>query len=172
MQRSLVAALRDAIAPLYLGQSVERRESLSLETRRRFASFGRAGTVLNALAAVDIALWDIAGKAAGRSLTALLGGVPLASVPVMASLDKYGHSGNVRSRVEQALATGVAAVKVHESELTVIEEARRVIPLSVEFVADLNNAHALADIRRDEARWQSLNLLWLEDPVWPRMVKK
>ena len=98
--------------------------------------------------------------------------VPLASVPVMASLDKYGHAGNVRSRVEQALATGVAAVKVHESELTVIEEARRVIPLSVEFVADLNNAHALADIRRDEARWQALNLLWLEDPVWPRMVKK
>ena len=167
MQRSLVAALRDAIAPLYLGQSVERRESLSLETRRRFASFGRAGTVHNALAAVDIAVWDIAGKAAGRSLTALLGGVPLASVPAMGSLDKYGHAGNVRSRIEQALATGVAAVKVHESELTVIEEARRVIPLSVQFVADLNNAHALADVRRDEARWQALNLLWLEDPVWP-----
>jgi D-galactarolactone cycloisomerase len=35
------------------------------------------------------------------------------------------------------------------------------------FVADVNNAHTLADIRRDLARWQALGLLWLEDPVWP-----
>jgi L-alanine-DL-glutamate epimerase-like enolase superfamily enzyme len=31
----------------------------------------------------------------------------------------------------------------------------------------VNNAHTLAYIRRDLARWQALELLWLEDPVWP-----
>ena len=65
MQQSLIAAIRDAIAPLFLGKSVEQRERLNLEARLRLASFGRAGTNLNALAAVDMALWDIAGKASG-----------------------------------------------------------------------------------------------------------
>jgi len=56
---------------------------------------------------------------------------------------------------------------VHEANLEVIEEARRTVPASVPFVADCNNAHTLADIRRDAARWQALNLLWFEDPLWP-----
>jgi hypothetical protein len=72
----------------------------------------------------------------------------------MASLDKYDHGGRVRARIEQALASGVAAVKVHEADLGVIEEARSVIPAAIPFVADLNNAHALADIQRDIARWR------------------
>jgi D-galactarolactone cycloisomerase len=49
----------------------------------------------------------------------------------------------------------------------VIEEARRAIPAATPFVADCNNAHTLADIRRDEKRWAALDLLWLEDPSWP-----
>ena len=167
MQQGLVATIRDAIAPLYLGKSVDQRQALNLAMRRRFASFGRAGTVLNALAAIDIALWDIAGKAAGKSLSAMIGGARHTRVPVMASLDKYDHGGRARARIEQALASGVAAVKVHEADLAVIEEARSVVPAATPFVADLNNAHTLADIQRDAARWRALDLLWLEDPVWP-----
>jgi L-alanine-DL-glutamate epimerase-like enolase superfamily enzyme len=167
MQASLAAAMRDVVAPLFIGQSVEQRQALNLETRRRFASFGRAGTILNALGAVDTALWDIAGKAAGQSLSTMLGGARRKQVPVMASLDRFNHAGRVRARVEQALQTGVAAVKVHEFDLDVIEEARRPVGADIPFVADCNNAHELADINRDAARWRALNLLWLEDPFWP-----
>ena len=167
MQQALFATIRDAIAPHYLGKPVDQREALNLAARKRFASFGRAGTVLNALAAVDIALWDIAGKEAGQSVSAMLGGARRSRVPVMASLDKYDHAARARQRVEQALASGVAAVKVHEANLAVIEEARRAIPAATPFVADCNNAHTLADIRRDEKRWAALDLLWLEDPSWP-----
>ncbi len=163
MQQALVATIRDAIAPLYIGQLADEKEALNLATRRRFASFGRAGTVINALAAVDIALWDIAGKAAGKSVAAMLGGAKRTRVPVMASLDKYDDKARVRARLEQALASGVKAAKVHEANLDVIEEARRTVPQAVPFVADCNNAHTLADIRRDEARWRALNLLWFED---------
>jgi len=113
-QASLVAAIRDAIAPLFLGKSVEQRERLNIEARLRLAAFGRSGTNLNALAAVDMALWDIAGKAAGHSLTVLLGGAQRTHVPVMASLDRYNHASKVTARIEQALAAQVAAVKVHE----------------------------------------------------------
>src|ERR1041384_7488256 len=74
MQQALFATIRDAIAPHYLGKPVDQKEALNLAARKRFASFGRSGTVLNALAAVDIALWDIAGKASGQSVSAMLGG--------------------------------------------------------------------------------------------------
>ncbi|MDP1963773.1 MAG: mandelate racemase/muconate lactonizing enzyme family protein [Reyranella sp.] len=167
MQNALFATIRDAIAPHYLGQPVDRKEALNLAARKRFASFGRAGTVMNALAAVDIALWDIAGKASGQSVSAMLGGARRNRVPVMASLDKYDHAARARQRVEQALASGVASVKVHEASLEVIEEARRAIPSSTPYVADSNNAHTLADIRRDAERWAALGLLWFEDPFWP-----
>src|SRR5260370_20531202 len=126
LQRSLVAAIGDAIAPLFLGKSVDQRERLNVEARIRLASFGRAGTNLNALAAVDMALWDIAGKAAGRSLSALLGGAEHSRVPVMASLDRYNDVNKVTARIAQALDAGVAAVKVHEVDLDVIDAARKV----------------------------------------------
>ena len=167
MQQALVATIRDAIAPLYLGKSAADRTALNLVARRRFASFGRAGTVTNALAAIDIALWDVAGKAEGKSVSQLLGGAKRTRLPVMASLDKYDDKAKVRARLEQALATGVKAAKVHEAPLDVIEEARRTIPKDIPFVADSNNAHTLADIRRDEARWRALDLLFFEDPFWP-----
>ena len=167
MQKALVATIRDAIAPLYVGKSAADRAALNLNARRRFASFGRAGTVTNALAAIDIALWDIAGKAEGKSVSALLGGAKRTRLPVMASLDKYDDKAKVRARLEQALSLGVKAAKVHEAPLDIIEEARRTVPKDIPFVADSNNAHTLADIKRDEARWRALDLMFFEDPFWP-----
>src|SRR5260370_23869810 len=146
---------------------MEEEEGVNVGGRRRFASFGRAGNVLNALAAGDIALWDIAGKAAKQSVSALLGGAKRSRVPVMASLDKYDDAKRTRARVEQALASGVAAVKVHEAKLEVVEESRQVVPAAMPYVADCNNAHTQADIRRDQKRWAALNLLFFEDPYWP-----
>jgi L-alanine-DL-glutamate epimerase-like enolase superfamily enzyme len=167
MQRALYATIRDAIAPHYAGQPVAQKEALNLAARKRFASFGRAGTVLNALAAVDIALWDIAGKMANQSVTTLLGGAKRGEVPVMASLDKYDDPNRTRTRVEEALASGVAAVKVHEHRLEVAEESRRAIPAAIPYVVDCNNAHTLTDIKRDEKRWAAMNLMFFEDPLWP-----
>ena len=65
------------------------------------------------------------------------------------------------------MAASVQAVKVHEAPLEVMEDAPRVVPQDIPFVVDCNNAHTLADIRRDEARWRALDLLFFEDPFWP-----
>src|SRR5260370_7641366 len=46
MQRALFATIRDAIAPHYLGKSVEQKEALNLAPRRRFASSAPAPTAL------------------------------------------------------------------------------------------------------------------------------
>jgi L-alanine-DL-glutamate epimerase-like enolase superfamily enzyme len=169
-QGSLMAALRDAVAPLYLGQSSEDRERLNREARIRLASFGRAGTNINALAAVDTALWDIAGKAAGRSLSSYLGGTRRTRVPVMANLSPYNDVGKLSARLAQALESAPSAVKVHEFDVALVEAARKIAGPTIPFVADCNNAHTLAEVQKNLARWQALDMLWFEDPVWPPEV--
>ncbi len=167
LQRSLMATIRDAIAPLYLGKPVADRERLNRDVRLRLTAFGRSGTILNALAAVDTALWDIAGKEAGQPLAALLGGAKRGRVPVMASLDRYNDARTVTARIESALASNVAAVKVHEFDLDIIEGARKVMGPAMPFVADCNHVHGHADVRASLSRWQALDLQFLEDPAWP-----
>ena len=128
MQQSLIAAIRDAIAPLFLGKSVEQRERLNVEARLRLASFGRAGTNLNALAAVDMALWDIAGKASGSLAlrpARRRPAQPRAGDGEPRSLQRRRTRSRRGSRRRWTLK--VAAVKVHEFDLDVIEAARKVV---------------------------------------------
>lgn len=167
MQRVLAAAIQDVIAPAYIGQSVADREGLNLMVRQRYAAFGRAGTIINALGAVDIALWDIAGKEAGKPISGMLGGARRTSVPVMASLDRHDDIGRVRQRIGRALDARVAAIKIHEKNLDLIEAARTLAGDRAGFVVDLNNAHSAAEIAQNASRWEALGLLWLEDPIWP-----
>lgn len=165
-QRALVALIEDFLAPALRGQNVSERVALNATFRRKTAAFGRAGLLVNALAAVDIALWDIAGKEAGRPLATMIGEVRRSEVPVMASLDRHADARLLQARVEHALRQGVEAVKVHETDLGVIEAARRIAG-DVAFVADLNNGWTAPELETRAARLRDLSLLWLEDPVWP-----
>src|SRR5258708_26573882 len=56
MQASLVAAIPDAIAPPFLGESAGQRELLNLQPRLPLAAFRRSRATLNASAAVHMAL--------------------------------------------------------------------------------------------------------------------
>lgn len=47
--------------------------------------YGRKGAALEAIAAIDIAIWDVMGKSTGKSVSALLGGAGVKNVPTYAS---------------------------------------------------------------------------------------
>jgi hypothetical protein len=57
-------AIDQLIAPLCLGKDATRIEPLMLDVQRKLHVFGRGGALVFGMSAVDIALWDIAGKAA------------------------------------------------------------------------------------------------------------
>ncbi len=65
--------IHDRIAPIILGQDPSRIEFLNMKMQP-YTGFTGSGAEMRALAAVDVALWDIAGKAAGKPLCDLLGG--------------------------------------------------------------------------------------------------
>jgi L-alanine-DL-glutamate epimerase-like enolase superfamily enzyme len=84
----------------------------------------RGGPVTLGLSAVDIALWDIVGKAAGLPLHRLLGG-GVADLPCYASLDSFSDSELVRAGVRQALKAGFTSLKLHEQQLSAVHAAPR-----------------------------------------------
>lgn len=67
------ADVHDRIAPLILGQDPARIEHLNRQMRP-YVGFCGTGAEMRALSATDVALWDLAGKAAGVPLYDLIGG--------------------------------------------------------------------------------------------------
>jgi L-alanine-DL-glutamate epimerase-like enolase superfamily enzyme len=128
--------------------------------------FGRGGTVLHALSAVDIALWDIAGRAAGVPLHRLLGGGD-ASLPCYASLDPLGAEPLVRAGVRAALDAGFRAVKLHERVPAVVRAARSEAGEGTTLMLDVNCAWTLGQAWQAAGELAGTGLRWLEEPVWP-----
>lgn len=75
------ADVHERIAPLLLGEDPGDIDGLHRRLRPYVGAFG-AGAEMRACSAVDVALWDIAGKAAGQPIHDLLGGAVRESVPV------------------------------------------------------------------------------------------
>ena len=69
---------------------------------------------LFAISGVDIALWDIAGKAAGMPVHQLLGGARRTRIPAYASLFRYENPEVVAERTRAALDEGYRYIKLHE----------------------------------------------------------
>src|SRR5687768_10264265 len=77
--------------------------ALMREMQHRFHIHGRTGPVSYALSAVEIALWDLAGKRAGQPIATLLGGAPR-TPDAYASLLRHAEPPLVAAAVERALA--------------------------------------------------------------------
>src|SRR5271157_362426 len=72
--RALKVLADDDLAPLLIGEDPLDHERLAAKVYWRLQGIGRRGLVAQAYSAVDLALWDIKGKAAGLPLYKLLGG--------------------------------------------------------------------------------------------------
>ena len=162
-----MAVLNTQLAPALLGQDAADIAGLRHRLGKAFHGFGRNGPHVFALSALDIALWDIAGKAAGLPLWRLLGGSPTTSLPAYASLLRYGEAGQVAAACDRAAAQGYRDVKLHEITIPEIAAARDAIGPDARLMVDTNcpwTVWQAIDIAR---RVEEYDLTWLEEPVWP-----
>src|SRR5262249_61232404 len=72
--RALKVVADEDLAPVILGEDPLDHERLAAKVYWRLQGIGRLGLVAQAYSAIDLALWDIKGKAAGLPLYKLLGG--------------------------------------------------------------------------------------------------
>ena len=159
-------AVDQLIAPLCVGQDATRIESLMLDVQKKLHVFGRGGALAFAISAVDIALWDIAGKATNAPLCRLLGG-GAAELDCYASLMRYSEPSLVRAAVRQAIEAGFRTLKLHEIEIAAIRAAREEAGSDIELTLDVNCPWTLYEARQVAEELRAVDLKWLEEPLWP-----
>jgi L-rhamnonate dehydratase len=75
--------------------------------------YGRRGAVIHAISAVDIALWDLRGKALGKSVGALLGARQRGRVLAYGTVYPLGETADdVRRNIDRGLKLGLKAIKI------------------------------------------------------------
>lgn len=166
-RRAVVAALTDMIAPIAVGRDATDIAGLHAEIQKRLHIFGRFGITAFALSGLDIALWDIAGKAAGKPLHALLGGARREQLDCYASLLRYADTALVACYCEQALGEGFGAIKLHEVSEPVIAAARAAVPKSATLLLNVNCEWSVAEAIAIGKRLAPMGLEWFEEPVFP-----
>jgi L-alanine-DL-glutamate epimerase-like enolase superfamily enzyme len=161
------AALDTLVGPMCVGRDPTAIGPLVDELQRNLAGVGRNGPAMYALSAIDIALWDIAGKLAGQPLYRLLGGAPRERLPAYASLLRYGQPGAVAHHVGKALERGYRHIKLHEITLPPVQAARDAAGPGVPIMVDCNCPWTVAEAIAMARKLKPLDIKWLEEPVWP-----
>jgi L-alanine-DL-glutamate epimerase-like enolase superfamily enzyme len=161
------AALDTLLGPLCVGRDPRQVLALNDDLQRALHGVGRSGPAVYALSGLDIALWDIAGKAAGLPLYRLLGGSSRTDLPAYASLLRYGTAEAVARYTAQALGRGYRHVKLHEITVPEVKAARDVAGPDVAIMVDANCPWTVEQAIEMARRLAPLDVRWLEEPVWP-----
>jgi L-alanine-DL-glutamate epimerase-like enolase superfamily enzyme len=162
---SVKLAVNELIAPFCIGKDATQIAPLMLDVQKKLHVFGRGGALAFAISAVDIALWDIAGKAANAPVCRLLGG-GAADLPVYASLVRYSEPSLVRAAVRRAIEAGFGTLKLHEIEPSAIRAAREEAGPDIALTLDVNCPWTLTEARARGEDLKEVNLKWLEEPIW------
>ena len=175
--RLILDAIERTYAPLLVGE--EAGEILRLW--HRLNGFppaqwvGRAGVLKMALAAIDVALWDLKAKAAGLPLWRLLGAVRPQGIEAYntdcgwLSLPKAELVDDCRRLAEEEGWRGLK-VKVGSPDpaldLDRVEAVRRAVGAHVRLMVDANGAWDLPTAIRYGRRLADSDVTWLEEPLW------
>ncbi|WP_169582069.1 mandelate racemase/muconate lactonizing enzyme family protein [Microbacterium thalassium] len=170
-------AVLDLLAPVLLGEDPQRVSGLWGRMYSESLLHGRTGSVMRAISALDIALWDRNARAAGQPLWKHLGGMLGDSVPAYASggyyLDGKGPDQLAQETAEH-VANGFTAVKIKVGRVAVADDVTRLaavrdaVGAQVEVMLDANNAwpDLWSAVRAAEA-FAPYRPAWLEEPFSP-----
>ena len=161
------AAVEDMVAPIAIGRDASNIAGLMRELQKALHLFGRYGITMFALSGLDIALWDLAAKAAGVPLHRLLGGAARERIPAYASLFRYGDSEAVAERCRAALGQGYRYVKLHEIREAEIRAAREALGEGIPMMVDTNCPWTPEQARRAAEEIAPYDIYWLEEPIFP-----
>jgi len=175
---AITGALRmavDQMGELIVGEDPLRNVGIAAKLRNAASGAGPAGIFTLAMSAIDIALWDIKGKAAELPLWRLLGGsgrpVPTyASGAMMRGLSLEQTAASATRLVER----GFNAMKMQlalpgagspEREIERVRVVREVAGRDVDLMCDVNQKWRVDQAISIGRRLEEFGLFWLEDVV-------
>jgi L-alanine-DL-glutamate epimerase-like enolase superfamily enzyme len=158
------ASLIRFLKPLVMGQDPLERERLWQAMWQR-----NRATTLRAIGAVDVALWDIAGKVAGLPISRLLGAYR-ESAPAYASSAVLPSKEAYAEEAAAYRAAGWAAYKIHPPtdpavDIQVCEAVRRAVGDDYTVMLDSTWAYQYPEALRVGRVAEALGFHWYEDPL-------
>lgn len=173
----LAAAVANLLAPVAVGQESLRTEWLWKTMYQEALLQGRAGGVMRALSALDIALWDLNARTAKLPLYQYLGAVADDRVPAYAS-GGYYLEGKSNSMLAEEMAVhvneGFKAVKLKSGLLSPSAEEARLAAVreavgpDILVTLDINNGwRDLPTALQYVSRFEKYDPYWIEEPFSP-----
>jgi len=164
------------LAPLLLGHDEECIDDLWRLMWQRLLFVGRGGAASFAIAAVDIALWDVRGLKQGKPLYQLFGAQSCPLPAYGSGVDLPKPLPDLLRQVEGFLERGFPGIKVKvgrpdpaEDEERV-RQVRRLVGPNVDLMVDANMGWSVEEAMERARRLEASNLYWLEEPAIPEDV--
>jgi L-alanine-DL-glutamate epimerase-like enolase superfamily enzyme len=174
--RAIQALLEHDLNELLVGREIDDPAAVWRQLWSGLLYVGRGGLTSFAIAALDVALWDLRGKALGQPLYALFGG-QARDIPAYGSgVDLPLSEPLLLAQVERFLERGFRAVKIKIGRPEAREDearvgaVRRLIGDDVELMVDANMGFTVDQAIERGRRLESHRLGWLEEPTIPEDV--
>ena len=181
---ALVAIIENELRPLIIGEDARNisrlwnrmmngsRAELAERFGRPMPILGRRGVHVAAISGIDLALWDIAGKARGCSVLELIGGACRDGVKAYGS-GGWGDRDNIGSELKGYMEQGFKAAKMRfgamdgrvATSLARGCAAREAIGPEIDLMVDAHGTMSVAQAKRFCTGAAELDLRFVEEPV-------
>ncbi len=143
----------------------------------RVKDYGLTGMTITALSGIDIALWDIIGRAVGKPIHKLIGGAHRNEVRAYATglyfIDMDRLIPEAVEEAEAYAAQGFRAIKMKiglgdpKLDLARVKAVREAIGPDVQLAVDANHCFTVPQAIRLGRMMEPLDLMWFEEPISP-----
>ena len=169
--------IRDGLGPLLIGCDPMDTSVIWDRLYNWTRDQGQKGLTISALSAIDIALWDIKGRALGVQVYTLLGGAYRRKARVYATglYEPQGVPSIPAALVEEALGykkSGFCGMKLKvgydlRTDLSYVHAIREAIGSDLYLMVDANHAYNAAEAIRLARAMEPYDVYWFEEPVPP-----
>lgn len=170
---AVLAMVEHDLAPFLIGQDASDVDDLYDRMQWHIHYVGRGGIASFAISAVDIALWDIRGKARGEPLWRMAGGAGRNCKAYRGGIDLNFPLDKLLASVSGYLERGFNGVKIKVGKPDLGEDIRRMsavrdlIGPDVAFMVDANYAMTVDQAITSANAFKPFDLTWFEEPIIP-----
>ena len=167
------ALIERDLKPILLDADASRIEQNWERMWRRLHYVGRGGLVSFAMAAVDIALWDLNGKQAGQPLWKLLGGYSGQARAYAGGIDLQLDADELVEQTRRNLAAGFRAIKIKVGRDKLSEDVARLravrdcLGADTPLMVDANMRWTVEQAIRAARSFREYDVYWFEEPTIP-----
>ena len=177
---ALVEGALKLLRPWVIGECAIEPERVSEKLHQMSFWQGRGGAVTHAISGIDIALWDLLGKATGQPVARLLGGYYRDRIKPYGSL-LFEEPGRLREKLQATLARGFRAIKLgwgpfgrvdRANDELLVRTAREAVGGGVELMVDAGGSeqywpHGFKWALETARMLASYQVAWFEEALPP-----